>query len=53
MISVIVINLATMLFARGRWTGPYWLIPVGAVLAPPVSRMLVERAGEAPNGWLR
>ncbi|MGP4050882.1 hypothetical protein [Streptomyces sp. 2A115] len=53
MISVFVIALAVTTLARGRWRGPVWLVAVGAAFAHPLAVVLMDRAEDAPDGWLR
>lgn len=33
--------------ARGRWSGPWWILLVGCVLAYPVTQVLLERTNES------
>ncbi|WP_151477851.1 hypothetical protein [Streptomyces albicerus] len=53
MIGVVVIALAVVVLARGRWNGPVWLVAVGAVLAHPFAHPLMDQVDNAPDGWLR
>ena len=53
MAVVIVIALGATATARGRWSGPWWLVLIGAVVAYPFSHTLLDRVSDAPGGWLR
>ncbi|MFJ8547265.1 hypothetical protein ACIRFH_35915 [Streptomyces sp. NPDC093586] len=53
MAVVIVIALGATALARGRWSGPWWLVLIGAVVACPFSHTLLDRVSDAPGGRLR
>lgn len=53
MVAVIVIAVGATALARGRWSGPWWLVLVGAVVAYPFSHTLSDRVEDAPDGWIR
>ncbi|MFJ4153045.1 hypothetical protein ACIP10_36550 [Streptomyces galbus] len=50
---VIVFAFSATALARGRWSGPWWLVVLGAVLTYPVSYVLIDRLENVPGGWLR
>ncbi|WP_217142973.1 hypothetical protein [Streptomyces sp. AC627_RSS907] len=47
MSALVIGAVAVVGFARGRWTGPPWLILVGAVLGWPVGFLTVRATGES------
>ncbi|MFD9053212.1 hypothetical protein [Streptomyces zaomyceticus] len=49
--AVIVVGLGVLLLARGRWSGPLWLVVVSFVAAYPLSRMALDRIDDASDGW--
>ncbi|MFI8169915.1 hypothetical protein ACIGAN_26680 [Streptomyces sp. NPDC085931] len=49
---VITLALGVAAFAKGRWSGPWWLLLIGAVMAYPLNFPL-DRIHGAPDGWLR
>ncbi|MFJ4696380.1 hypothetical protein [Streptomyces sp. NPDC088766] len=51
--AVIVIAFGATALARGRWSGPWWLVLIGAVVTYPFSHILMDRLEDAPGGWLR
>jgi hypothetical protein len=51
MIALTVVGLFTVLFTKGRWSAPFWLVLVGFVVAYPISHTLMGRVDEAPAGW--
>ncbi|MEU3516861.1 hypothetical protein ABZ770_16500 [Streptomyces sp. NPDC006654] len=53
MSAVILGAVIATAFARGRWTGPWWLMLLAAIVIYPVSHTLLEHVEEAPGGWLR
>ncbi|MBT2413427.1 hypothetical protein J7I94_23150 [Streptomyces sp. ISL-12] len=52
MAVVVVLALGAAAFARGRWSGPWWLLLIGAVVVHPL-RIPLDRAEGVPDGWLR
>jgi hypothetical protein len=53
MIAVIVIGLASVGFARGRWDAPLWLVVATALVVLPLTSAWLARAEGAPEGLLR
>ncbi|MEV6962455.1 hypothetical protein AB0M97_25355 [Streptomyces sp. NPDC051207] len=53
MIATVVVAVGCTLLARRQWSGPWWLVVIGTVVAFPFSRTLMARAEDAPDGWLR
>ncbi|MER8223606.1 hypothetical protein ABTZ58_24045 [Streptomyces sp. NPDC094143] len=53
MAAVIVIALGSSMVARGRWSGPWWLVVIGTLVAYPFSHTLMDRVEDAPGGWVR
>ncbi|MFE6522942.1 hypothetical protein [Streptomyces sp. NPDC057794] len=53
MAVVIVIALGATATAAGRWSGPWWLVLIAAVVAYPFTHVLLDHVPDAPGGWLR
>ncbi|MFE6336828.1 hypothetical protein ACFVOK_27005 [Streptomyces sp. NPDC057798] len=53
MTVVIVIAIGISFVAERRWSGPWWLSVIGAVVGYPFTHVLLDQVEGAPDGWLR